>query len=242
MRVTIVAAKIEVAPRHIYAHVSGVATPLPWPPQQEQNRHPPIFGRWQGHARGIRKWPINHHKREKSFSPTRTLHSFQRTEAGFGGLARADLRSSEQGGPYTRQVAQVASATKRRYSRVALRFERLSQALANLVSIALYTGTSATERVSFRQINNKTGNRLRQQLVDEVTRELVESKTRGAATNTPRTPTSRWMTTSSTPSRSRASTPSKSTRSSRASRSTSGISTAPTTSRRMAKSGRTHLR
>ena len=40
--------------------------------------------------------------------------------------------------------------------------------------IALYTGTSATERVSFRQINKKTGNRLRQQLVDEVTREAVE--------------------------------------------------------------------
>jgi hypothetical protein len=39
--------------------------------------------------------------------------------------------------------------------------------------IALYTGTSATERVSFRQINKKTGNRLRQQLVDEVTREPV---------------------------------------------------------------------
>jgi DNA end-binding protein Ku len=40
--------------------------------------------------------------------------------------------------------------------------------------IALYTGTSAAERVSFRQINKKTGNRLRQQLVDEVTREPVE--------------------------------------------------------------------
>jgi hypothetical protein len=37
--------------------------------------------------------------------------------------------------------------------------------------IALYAGTSATERVTFRQINRKTGNRLRQQLVDEVTRE-----------------------------------------------------------------------
>ena len=31
--------------------------------------------------------------------------------------------------------------------------------------IALYPGTSSTERVSFRQINKKTGNRLRQQLV-----------------------------------------------------------------------------
>ena len=45
--------------------------------------------------------------------------------------------------------------------------------------IALYTGTSATEQVSFRQINTKTGNRLRQQLVDEVTREPVEGETKG---------------------------------------------------------------
>ena len=45
--------------------------------------------------------------------------------------------------------------------------------------IALYTGTSATERVSFRQINKKTGNRLRQQLIDEVTREPVEGEEKG---------------------------------------------------------------
>jgi DNA end-binding protein Ku len=45
--------------------------------------------------------------------------------------------------------------------------------------IALYTGTSSTERVCFRQINKKTGNRLRQQLVDEVTREPVESFDKG---------------------------------------------------------------
>ena len=45
--------------------------------------------------------------------------------------------------------------------------------------IAIYTGTSATERVSFRQINKKTGNRLRQQLVDEVTREPVEGDDKG---------------------------------------------------------------
>src|SRR6202162_3498015 len=45
--------------------------------------------------------------------------------------------------------------------------------------IALYTGTSATERVSFRQINKKTGNRLRQQLIDEVPREPVEGEDRG---------------------------------------------------------------
>jgi DNA end-binding protein Ku len=47
--------------------------------------------------------------------------------------------------------------------------------------IALYSATSATERVSFRQINRRTGNRIRQQLVDDVTREPVESddKVRG---------------------------------------------------------------
>ena len=45
--------------------------------------------------------------------------------------------------------------------------------------IAVYPGTSSTERVSFRQINKKTGNRLRQQLVDEVTREPVESENKG---------------------------------------------------------------
>ena len=45
--------------------------------------------------------------------------------------------------------------------------------------IALYTATSSAERVSFRQINKKTGNRLRQQLVDEVSREPVESEDKG---------------------------------------------------------------
>jgi DNA end-binding protein Ku len=45
--------------------------------------------------------------------------------------------------------------------------------------IALYTASSSSERVSFRQINKKTGNRLRQQLVDEVTREPVEGTNKG---------------------------------------------------------------
>jgi DNA end-binding protein Ku len=45
--------------------------------------------------------------------------------------------------------------------------------------IAVYPRTSSTERVSFRQINKKTGNRLRQQLVDEVTREPVEAEDKG---------------------------------------------------------------
>ena len=45
--------------------------------------------------------------------------------------------------------------------------------------VALYAGTSPTERVSFRRINRQTGDRLRQQLVDKVTRELVEGDDRG---------------------------------------------------------------
>ena len=45
--------------------------------------------------------------------------------------------------------------------------------------IALYTASSSAERVSFRQVNKKTGNRLRQQLVDEVTREPVGNEDKG---------------------------------------------------------------
>ncbi len=45
--------------------------------------------------------------------------------------------------------------------------------------VALYPAVSSSERVSFRQVNKKTGNRLRQQLVDEITREPVESEDKG---------------------------------------------------------------
>jgi len=45
--------------------------------------------------------------------------------------------------------------------------------------IAVYTATTTSERVSFRQINKRTGNRLRQQLVDDVTREVVETADKG---------------------------------------------------------------
>src|SRR5262245_62092867 len=40
--------------------------------------------------------------------------------------------------------------------------------------IALYPAIDASERLSFRQVNRVTGNRLRQQLVDSVTGEVVE--------------------------------------------------------------------
>ena len=45
--------------------------------------------------------------------------------------------------------------------------------------IALYTATSAAERVTFRQINKKTGNRLRQQLIDEETGEPIDPGDKG---------------------------------------------------------------
>ena len=45
--------------------------------------------------------------------------------------------------------------------------------------VSVFTATTTSERVSFRQINKQTGNRLRQQLVDEVTREVVEADDKG---------------------------------------------------------------
>src|SRR6188474_797228 len=47
--------------------------------------------------------------------------------------------------------------------------------------IGLYPTISPAERISFRQVNRETGNRLRQQLVDTVTGEAVEhhNKARG---------------------------------------------------------------
>jgi DNA end-binding protein Ku len=47
--------------------------------------------------------------------------------------------------------------------------------------IALHAACSSAERIAFRQINKATGNRLRQQLIDEETREPVgpEHKGRG---------------------------------------------------------------
>jgi len=45
--------------------------------------------------------------------------------------------------------------------------------------IALNPATSSSERVSFRQINKKTGHRLRQQMIDDETHEPVASEDRG---------------------------------------------------------------
>src|ERR1700720_3040295 len=45
--------------------------------------------------------------------------------------------------------------------------------------IALYPASSAAERVSLRQINKETGNRLKQQLIDAETLEPVDSEDKG---------------------------------------------------------------
>jgi DNA end-binding protein Ku len=45
--------------------------------------------------------------------------------------------------------------------------------------IAMYPATSSAERVSFRQINKRTGNRLKQQLVDSETGDVVDSADKG---------------------------------------------------------------
>jgi len=45
--------------------------------------------------------------------------------------------------------------------------------------IAMFPASSSSERASFRQINKSTGNRLKQQLVDSVTGDVVESAQKG---------------------------------------------------------------
>jgi non-homologous end joining protein Ku len=45
--------------------------------------------------------------------------------------------------------------------------------------IALHAACSTAERIAFRQINKATGNRLRQQLIDEETREPVNPENKG---------------------------------------------------------------
>src|ERR1700755_149376 len=45
-------------------------------------------------------------------------------------------------------------------------------------AVALYTATSPSERVSFNTLNRKTGNRLKQNLVDSVSGEPVDTADR----------------------------------------------------------------
>jgi DNA end-binding protein Ku len=57
--------------------------------------------------------------------------------------------------------------------------EGLSQAGLVSCPIALHAACSSAERIAFRQINKVTGNRLRQQLIDEETREPVDPAHKG---------------------------------------------------------------
>src|SRR5437762_10998362 len=93
--------------------------------------------------------------------------------------------------------------------------------------IALHAACSSAERIALRQINKATGNRLRQQLIDEETREPVapEHKSRGYEVAKGQYLMLRMR--SSKRSRSRAATPSRSTALCRARRSTSASSIAP---------------
>jgi len=45
--------------------------------------------------------------------------------------------------------------------------------------VAIYSASSSSERIAFRQINKQTGNRVKQQLVDEETREPIEPGDKG---------------------------------------------------------------
>ena len=124
---------------------------------------------------------INHPERYNSFVGNRTLHKQQRTRAGHRRIGPHQPALLLARWSVNAAGAQAAPANERRYPwppRVRIG-KATSSFRSSHVPIALYTGTSSTERVSFRQINKKTGNRLRQQLVDEVTREPVESEDKG---------------------------------------------------------------
>jgi DNA end-binding protein Ku len=106
-----------------------------------------------------------------------------RTETGIDGLAGTNLQRSckvvrKRG---WRPPPRAGARKARRYPMAPARPYWKGYLKLSLVScpICLYSGTSSTERVAFRQIHKKTGNRLRQQLVDEVTREPVEGPDKG---------------------------------------------------------------
>src|SRR5579863_6984307 len=123
---------------------------------------------------------INHPKRYDSLIGIPTLHKHQRTRAGHRRIGPHQPAPSSRGGPKTRPVPEWHPQTKE-ISMLPARPYWKGYLKLSLVScpIALYSASSSTERVSFRQINRKTGHRLRQQLIDEVTREPVEADDKG---------------------------------------------------------------
>src|SRR5690242_6932496 len=45
--------------------------------------------------------------------------------------------------------------------------------------VALYPASSRSERIALHQINKQTGHRLRQQMIDEITGDVVEKEDKG---------------------------------------------------------------
>ena len=108
--------------------------------------------------------------------------------------------------------------------------------------IAVHAACSSAERVSFRQINRKTGNRLRQQLIDEETREVVEAHEKARGSRSAKASISSSKMRSWRRSRSRARTLSTSIALCSVRRSTSASSMRPITLPPTIRSGRTPLR
>jgi non-homologous end joining protein Ku len=71
-------------------------------------------------------------------------------------------------------------------------------------SIALYPASSLSEKVSFNQINRKTGHRLKQQNIDSETGEVVSREERRTGMRLQKASTSLLKTKKSMPSRSKA--------------------------------------
>src|SRR6266403_1226388 len=109
--------------------------------------------------------------------------------------------------------------------------------------VALYPATTSVEKTHFRMINKETGNRLKQQMVDTETGDVVEGEQKARGYELKKR-ASTWRSTRKSwkPSRSKAPIPSTSTALYRWTRSTSATSIAPITSRPTARPASTHSR
>src|SRR5207253_10242072 len=95
--------------------------------------------------------------------------------------AISGMREQKQDSKRCGKIVSLNPVAVRRSIAVAPRTYWKGYLKLSLVScpIAISPAASSSERISFRQINKKTGNRLRQQLVDEETREPAEAETTG---------------------------------------------------------------
>src|SRR5438552_4649678 len=95
--------------------------------------------------------------------------------------AISGMREQKQDSKRCGKIVSLNPVAVRRSIAVAPRAYWKGYLKLSLVScpIAISPAASASERISFRQINKTTGNRLRQQLVDEETREPVAPEDKG---------------------------------------------------------------